>query len=154
MKKLALAIAICLLLPLSAMADEIPELGNTALQAMLEKNRGKVVLINFFATWCPPCRMELPELVKLRDMFPKDKFTLIGLSLDEDRTAVGPFVKLAGTNYPIYMANSTITDAYNISSVPHNTFIAPDGSIVISEPGMADVEVLKKEVEDLLKGMK
>ena len=150
MKKVAAALALVLLLPLAALADEIPELGNTGLQAMIDKNKGKVVMINFFATWCPPCRVELPELVKLRDAFPKDKFTLIGLALDETRDPVGPFIKLVGINYPVYMANSTITDAYNINSVPFTVFINQQGQVDQAVAGIVNQEELRQAVQDLI----
>lgn len=150
MKKFALLLAFVLLLPICVSAQEIPVLDNTGLKKIIAENKGKVIMLNFFATWCPPCRVELPELVKLRKNYPEKQFLLIGLSLDEDKTAVGPFIKLAEVNYPVYMADSSITDAFKISSVPHNTFITKKGEVVISEPGIADVDVLKKVVDELL----
>ncbi len=108
-------------------------------------------MLNFFATWCPPCRVELPELVKLREDYPQDKLMIIGLSVDENAAPVESFIKNAGVNYPVYIAGQEITDSYNISSVPHNAFFAPDGSLIISEPGMAETSVLKRVVNDLMK---
>lgn len=150
MKKFLCAVLCLLFLPAAASAAEIASLDNAGLKALLAENRGKVIMLNFFATWCPPCRAEIPELIKLRGAWPRDRLALIGLSVDESKGAVHPFMKKNGVNYPVYMAARDITDAYNVTSVPHNAFIAPDGTLIISEPGMADANVLKQVVSDLL----
>lgn len=150
MKKFAFFLVFVLLFPFCVGAQEIPQLGDSGLKKIISENKGKVIMLNFFATWCPPCRVELPELVKLRKSFSDKDFLLVGLSLDEDKTAVGPFIRLAEVNYPVYMAEASITDDFKISSVPHNTFITKKGEVVISEPGIADVDVLKKVVDELL----
>ena len=150
-KKLLLCLAICLI-PLAALAeDSIPSLDKAGLANLLRQNKGKVIMLNFFATWCPPCRVELPELVKLRDAYPEKELLLLGLSVDEDKSAVPSFVNMAGVNYPVYMAARDITDEYQVTSVPHNAFYGRDGKLVISEPGMAAADLLEKVVDDLLK---
>ena len=151
MKRVLIALLLLALLPCAAFADNPPEINNAELQEMIAKNSGKVIMINFFATWCPPCRAEIPELAKLRASLPESRLLLIGLSVDQNPIVVEPFMKQTGINYPVFMAGQSITDAYGVSSVPHNAFIAPDGKLVISEPGMANEEVLKKVVSDLLK---
>ena len=153
MKRIALALLFCLLLPcVAAAAGEaaIEPLDQAGLTALIQKNKGKVVMLNFFATWCPPCRVEIPELVKVRDAYPEAEFLLVGLSVDEDSAPVIPFIKKAGVNYPVYMAARDVTDAYGVTSVPHNVFFATDGHMVISEPGMADANVIGQVMDDLL----
>lgn len=151
MKKLALLCLAIMLVPCLAWSATLPSLNQSGLNAMIEKNRGKVIMINFFATWCPPCRAEIPEIVKLRESYPDSKLIIIGLSVDEDKSKVPPFIQNLKVNYPVYMADMDVTQAYNVSSVPHNAFIAPDGRLIISEPGMAETSVLKQVVTDLLK---
>lgn len=151
MKKFILPLLFALLLPLCAQAADLPSLNMASLQNMLEKNRGKVVMLNFFATWCPPCQKEIPEIVKLREAFTGEQLLIIGLSVDDNKSLVPPFLSKFGANYPVYMAARDVTDKFNVSSVPHNAFIAPDGRIVISEPGMAEEAVLMQVVKDLLK---
>lgn len=151
MKKALIALLLLAILPCAAFAEDPPELNNAALQQMIAKNRGKAIMINFFATWCPPCRAEIPEITKLRGSYPESRLLIVGLSVDQDAAVVGPFMKQTGINYPVFMAGQSITDSYGVSSVPHNAFIAPDGKLVISEPGMANEEVLRKVVSDLLK---
>lgn len=152
MKKLALALLFVLALPLVALeadAGDVPALNNQGLKALLEKNRGKVIMLNFFATWCPPCRAEIPEIAQLRKAWPEDKLLIIGLAVDETSAPVPAFLKKLGANYPVYMAGKEVTDAWNVTSVPHNAFMAPDGRLIISEPGMADAKVLEQVVTDL-----
>lgn len=141
---------LCLFWYSIAEAKVIPNLDNAELTTILKQNQGKAIMINFFATWCPPCRLEIPELIKLRNSYPEGKLLLIGLSVDEDMANVVPFMEKLGINYPVYMAQKSVTDAYNISSVPHNTFYAKNGNMIISEPGMADFNVLQQVVSDLL----
>lgn len=150
MRKILFTLIVMILFPCMAFGAEIQPLTNTQLDKILQDNKGKVVMLNFFATWCPPCRVELPELRKLRDAFPEKEFMLIGLSVDEDKSAVPDFLQEAGVNYPVYMADKSITDAYGISSVPHNAFFDPAGKLDISEPGMAEVKVLEGVVKQLL----
>lgn len=149
--KIAAFLLLCLALPCAALAADIQTLDNGRLKAMLEENKGKVIMLNFFATWCPPCRVEIPEIVKLRSEFPEKKLVIIGLSVDGDQKPVGPFLSKLNVNYPVYMAAQDVTDALNITSVPHNTFIAPDGGIVVSAPGIAELPVLKELVSGLVK---
>lgn len=153
MKRIALALLFSLLLPCAVLAageGAVAPLDQAGLNALLQKNKGKVVMLNFFATWCPPCRVEIPELVKVRSAYPEAELLLVGLSVDEDAAPVVPFIKKAGVNYPVYMAARDVTDAYSVTSVPHNVFFAKDGHMVISEPGMADANVIGQVMDDLL----
>lgn len=151
MKKLLLLIICVFFIPALAWGVTIPTVDKAGLDDMIQENKGKVIMLNFFATWCPPCKAEIPEIVKLRAAWPKSKLSIIGLSVDENKAEVPPFIDKLKVNYPIFMAGRDITDYYKVTSVPHNAFIAPDGKLVISEPGMADEVVLKQVVEDLLK---
>lgn len=151
MKKILLLLVMMMLAPFAGQAAEIPSLDQAGLVKLLETNRGKVILVNFFATWCPPCRAEIPEIVKLRNKYPQDRLMVVGLSVDDTPAPLPDFLKQTGIDYPVYMAGPDITGAYNVSSVPHNAFIAPDGRLIISEPGMADENVLVQVTEDLLK---
>lgn len=149
MKKFLLVLIALFLAPHACFGAELNDLNKAGLDKLLAQNKGKVVMLNFFATWCPPCRVELPELVKLRDEIPESRLVVIGLSVDENKAAVPPFIKQSGVNYPVYYAGKDITDSFDISSVPHNAFFAPDGRLVISEPGMAELNVMKEVVNEL-----
>ena len=131
-------------------AAEPKEIGQADLSKLLAENKGKVVMLNFFATWCPPCKVEIPELVNIRKDYSKDDLVIIGLDVDEDMAPVMPFVEKNGINYPVYKAGKSVTDHFRVTSVPHNAFFAKNGKMIISEPGMADRELLKQVIDDLL----
>ena len=150
MRKTLLLLFFCLLVPLAVKAEVLPGIDQARLKSIVEQSRGKVVMLNFFATWCPPCRVEIPELVMIRAAYPESAFTLIGLAVDEDPAPVQPFVQKAGVNYPVYLAGRDVSAAYGVTSVPHNVFYAKDGRMVISEPGVADAAILKRVIDGLL----
>ncbi len=84
--------------------------GNTV---SLSDFTGKVVLINFFATYCPPCRMEIPDFERLQKEFAPKGFTVIGISVDNDGERVLPsFVKSLGINYPVLLATTRVLKDY------------------------------------------
>lgn len=151
MKRSLAIIVMFLLIPYLSFAADVPVLDQDGLTKLLRDNSGKVIMLNFFATWCPPCKAEIPEIVKFRNKYSPDKVMILGLSVDDTPGPLPAFMKQTGINYPVYMAGRDVTDAYDVSSVPHNAFIAPDGRLIISEPGMADAKVLTQVANDLLK---
>ena len=130
MKKVILALLLCLALPCSALAaPSVPTLNLAGLTDMLAKNKGKVIMLNFFATWCPPCRVEIPELVSVRKKYAEKDVLIVSLSLDEDAKVVPPFVEKMKMTYPVYMADREIAKAFKISQIPHNAFYSKDGPL-------------------------
>lgn len=150
MKKILLPLLLCLLLPCAAFADALPSLNLAGLTDLLAKNKGKVVVLNFFATWCPPCRVEIPDLVAVNKKYADKDVVIIGLSVDENTAPVAPFVKKMKMDYPVYLADRSIALAYRVSSIPHNAFYDRSGQLVLSEPGMADAEMLEMVINKLL----
>ena len=151
MKKVILALLLCLALPCSALAaSSVPTLNLAGLTDMLAKNKGKVIMLNFFATWCPPCQVEIPELVQVNKKYAGKDVLIISLSVDDDAKVVAPFIKKMGMDYPVYMADRDIAKAFQITSIPHNVFYAKDGQRVISEPGIADAEMMEMVFSKLL----
>ena len=144
MKKVILALLLCLALPCSALAaPSVPTLNLAGLTDMLAKNKGKVIMLNFFATWCPPCRVEIPELVSVRKKYAEKDVLIVSLSLDEDAKVVPPFVEKMKMTYPVFMADRDIAKAFKITQIPHNAFYSRDGQLILSEPGMADAEMVE-----------
>ena len=98
----------------------------------LSDQLGKVVFLNIWATWCPPCVAEMPEIQKLADDYP-DELVVIGVSCDEGRSEVDAFLEEYGYTYPIAM-----DEGYRIAGIlypsyyiPNSIFIAPDGTVVL-----------------------
>lgn len=153
MKRLAFYILLFVFICMGAsyaQAEDLQTLDQPALDKMLKDSHGKVVLLNVFATWCPPCKVEIPDLVDVRNDYSTDQLVLIGLSVDEDGELVEPFMEETGINYPVYLASKSITNKFGINSVPHNIFFGKDGKMFFSEPGMIESNVLKKIIDELL----
>ena len=114
--------------------------------------RGKVVLLNFWASWCPPCRMEIPGFQRFYEGYKNKGFVIIGLSLDDTGpSTVSSFVKKMGITYPIVMADSKVVRDYgNISAIPTSFLIDKNGRIVKKTMGMLLEGTLKGEVDSAL----
>ncbi|MDR3358971.1 MAG: TlpA family protein disulfide reductase [Desulfovibrio sp.] len=150
MKHCFLFFIFSLLMPCAAFALPPTGLDLNSLSDMLDKHRGKVIAINFFATWCPPCRAEIPELSRAVREYAGKGVIFVGLSVDEDPDKVESFIKNMGVNYPVYMAGRDITGAYRVSSIPHNAFYSKNGLLMISEPGILDNATLRMVIDKLL----
>lgn len=121
-----------------------------ALQTMLAANKGKVVVINFFATWCPPCREEIPGLIRIRKAFAEDKLLLIGASLDEDEDALHAYMDEVQFNYPIMKGGYDLAQAAGVSAIPHQLVFDAQGEVVANQPGYVSEEDLKAFLQPLL----
>ena len=91
--------------------------------------RGRVVLLNFWATWCPPCKVEIPWFVEFENQYQAMGLTVLGVSMDEDGwKAVKPFLEAWNINYPIVVGNEDISVLYGgIDSLPTTLLIGRDG---------------------------
>lgn len=113
---------------------------------------GKVVLINFFTTWCPPCRQEIPSLSKLQDEYGAKGFSVIGISLDESGSKiVVKFIKKMEINYPVAMADDKITrDFGGVIGIPTSFLIDRKGNIAKRYDGYVTHDLLEKDIRVLL----
>ena len=112
--------------------------------------RGKVTLVNFWATWCGPCREEIPDLIALQDRYP-NQLQVIGVSADEgDLAKVEEFAREWGMNYPIVMATPEIHHQFpGVFALPTSFVVDPDGQIVQTHVGLIDPAVIEQEVRHL-----
>jgi thiol-disulfide isomerase/thioredoxin len=112
--------------------------------------RGKVVLVNFWATWCGPCREEIPVLVALQERY-RDRLLIVGLSIDERPAAeVQAFVADHRINYPVAIADERVQQAFGgITAVPATYVVNPDGGIVQRHMGLTRPFVSEQEVRAL-----
>jgi peroxiredoxin len=119
----------------------------------LAQFRGKVVVLDFWATWCPPCRTEIPGYVALQKKYADDGLVVVGVSVDTD--GVGPvkkFMKDIGINYVVVMADDAIQDAYGpLQGYPTTFIIDRDGQIRNKKLGREPAAQYEKEVLAVLK---
>lgn len=113
---------------------------------------GKAVVINFFATWCPPCRTEIPFFVKVYNQFRSQGFEIIGIALDSDAKEVLPgFIDEHNITYSVAIGTQDIITKYGgVQSVPTTFFINRSGEITNVHMGFIDEETFKKEAEKIL----
>jgi cytochrome c biogenesis protein CcmG, thiol:disulfide interchange protein DsbE len=140
--------------PLNQRAAPISDLRATALDGTrwsLSEQMGKVVLVNFWATWCPPCRIETPALVALHNKFSSRGFTVIGVTLDDDPAASVPaFVSEYAMTYPVVVPseNSLLLDS--VQALPTTLLIDRSGRVARTYRGMVTERGLTDDIEALL----
>jgi thiol-disulfide isomerase/thioredoxin len=117
----------------------------------LAGSHGKVILLNFWATWCGPCREEIPDLIELQTKY-KGRLQIIGISVDdEDASAVKKVVDQAGINYPVAMASPEVRMAYGgIGALPTSFVLDLEGRVVQKHEGLRNPLLYEIEVRALL----
>jgi peroxiredoxin len=116
----------------------------------LENYRGYVLVIDFFATWCPPCKEAIPHIVEMNRKYGKQGLQVLGLSLDEDgERAVKSFVEEYRINYPVALAGETVQVDFGLRSVPVMFVIDKKGKISEIYRGFSDE--IGRSMENLVK---
>jgi cytochrome c biogenesis protein CcmG/thiol:disulfide interchange protein DsbE len=110
---------------------------STALEEVsLNDHHGKVVLVDFWATWCKPCEEEIPIFIELYDQYRGQGFEVLGISLDDGGLkVVEPFIERLGVNYTVLLGAPEISQKYDIPAMPSAFLIDRDGRIVKVFPG-------------------
>ncbi len=115
--------------------------------------KDKVLLITFFATWCPPCRQEIPTLIQLQNELGPQGFSVLGISVDEGGPGiVAKLVKQDNINYPVLMSDSATPNNFGgIAGIPTSFLINRQGEVVKKYPGFVPHKLLQRDIEALLK---
>lgn len=114
--------------------------------------RGRVVLINFWATWCGPCKYEIPWFIAFQDEFGPRGFTVLGISMDDNGwQAVRPFVAANHINYPVVLGDEKVSKLYGgIEALPASIVVDRKGNIGALHVGLASREDYHKELAELV----
>lgn len=120
-------------------------------QLSLEQFRGKPVFINAFATWCPPCKQELPGIVKAYPQY-KNSVVFVGVDEQEDAELVTPFLKRFGITYRVVLDPGAVADDYEITSLPESFFIDKNGVVRKIYRGFMTPDVLKDNLTAIING--
>ena len=114
--------------------------------------KGKIVLINFWATWCGPCRAEIPSLVELQEKY-KDHLTVLGVSIDDKADKLRPYAAEFKMNYPVLVGDGhqDMQDAFGpLYGIPVSVIVGRDGRIALKHSGIATKEQFEREIKALL----
>jgi len=118
----------------------------------LESFKGKVILLNFWATWCGPCRAEIPSLVELQQQY-ADDLVVLGLSVDDTAEKLLPYAAEFKMNYPVLVGNGRedVQEAFGpLYGIPVTVIIGRDGRIAKKHSGIASKEQFEREIKTLL----
>jgi len=116
-------------------------------------HKGKVVLLNFWATWCPPCKMEIPWFVEFQEQYGGKGFQVLGVSVDDPPEKLPPFAREYGTNYPLLVGadREDVQEAFGpIFGIPVTVIIGRDGRVCKRHLGPVGKEQFESEIKALL----
>ena len=117
----------------------------------LSSYRGKVVLLDFWATWCDPCREEIPHFVELQQKYGDRGLQIIGVSMDDSPEPVRPFYQRFHMNYPVVMGTAKTGELYGgILGLPISFLIGRDGRIYTKHIGATEASVFEREITHLI----
>jgi thiol-disulfide isomerase/thioredoxin len=118
----------------------------------LSKLKGKTVVINFWATWCGPCRAEIPGFLEVYEKYKSKGLEIVGISLDQGGwNDVSPFVKKFKISYPVVIGNDKISKQYgNIEAIPTTFIVDKNGTIVDEHVGYLKKEDFENKIKGLL----
>ncbi len=120
----------------------------------LKPTSGKLLMINAWATWCPPCRQEMPSLQRLANQLGSDRLELVGLSVDMDEHVVREYLIENKINFPSFLDRNfaTVNGVFGIRVFPSTFFISPDGTLLKVVEGWRDWDApeMVAEISDLL----
>ena len=127
----------------------------------LAQFKGQVVLVNFWATWCAPCKVEIPWMIEFQKKYSSRGFTILGVSMDEDgKKAINPFLEKErfdvdgqkeAMNYPILLGNDSVADKFgSIMGLPTSMLFTRDGKKIKTIVGLVNHDDIAKSIEALL----
>ncbi len=121
-------------------------------EALNSRNsRGKVSVLVYWASWCAPCREEIPSLIALRNEFPDSDLEIIGVSLDENRHSIETFVKAHGINYTIARNNESLNKAFGpVRYIPTIVILDREGNVQQRYTGLVGHDVIRNQIKTLL----
>lgn len=114
--------------------------------------RGQAVLLNFWATWCSPCKIEMPWFIELQKQYGPEGLQVVGVAMDDSsKSDIADFVKEMGVNYPILLGKEAVGQDYGgVNVLPTTFFIGRDGRIVAREFGLQSRSVFVDHIKQAL----
>ncbi len=134
--------------------DQVPDfvradLGGSEVQ--LSRYRGKLVVLNFWASWCPPCREEMPVFSNWQKELQTRGLQVVGISMDDDRSQVAEFLAQYPVSYPIVMGDAKFAGQFGgVLGLPLTYLIDPQGRVVARYQGKVDLAKMEVKIRELL----
>lgn len=148
--KVLAVLVLLLFLPVAALAQGIEKIGAKDLRQLVDSSKGRILVINFWATWCAPCVKEFPGLIALRQSFPEHQLNIAGISVDYNARQVENFVKLNKVNFPVFLDDGSISSMMSVQSIPRTIIYNRAGEKVLDHLGFISEESFRHVVERLL----
>ena len=123
-----------------AQAQTVEKIGAQDLRLIIDSGKGRVLVINYWATWCVPCVKEFPGLVALRQQYPESDLHLVGISVEYNIRPVENFLKQHKVNFPIYLDNGEISEMLSIKSIPRTVIYSRSGEKILDHLGYISEE--------------
>jgi cytochrome c biogenesis protein CcmG/thiol:disulfide interchange protein DsbE len=117
----------------------------------LASYRGKVVLLDFWATWCTPCRAEIPHFIEYQNKYGAQGLQIVGISMDDDAKPVRAFYDELKMNYPVALGTTQLADSFGgVLGLPVTFLIGRDGRIAAKYVGAVEMSIVEREMTSLL----
>lgn len=150
---LAASLLVCLTAAAAPAPDLAPDFTRTSVNGTavhLADYRGRVVLLNFWATWCGPCLKEIPTFVAWQESFGATKLQVIGVSMDDEAAPVRRFLKKTPLDYPVVMGDVALaTEFGGVLGLPTSYLIDTEGRIVSRYVGETDLKAVEAKIREL-----
>ncbi|MDR2668579.1 MAG: TlpA family protein disulfide reductase [Desulfovibrio sp.] len=130
--------------------EDVKRIDASGLINLVAAENGKVVVVNIFASWCPPCREEIPGLINLRKDFSADKVTFIGVSVDKEPKALYTYLDEMHINYPVLLAAGDFLQRTGVTAVPQLLVYDRKGDLQINHRGLVQEAMLRSALNRLL----
>jgi thiol-disulfide isomerase/thioredoxin len=129
---------------------DIPTIDGEGFFKRIAADKGKVVVVNVFASWCPPCRDEIPGLVNIRRSLPEDRVVLLGISVDREPKALANYMSEMNINYPVFLATGDFVQRLRVRAVPQILVYNRLGEQVFNHQGLMDEADIRAVINETL----
>lgn len=146
----SLALSAVFMLTSVSLAGKIGAISSVALNEEISDTGSKVVIVDFWATWCSPCKKQIPVLSELYDEYRSEGLAVIGVAMDFDARDVAKFVRKAHIEYPVYMGDDDLGYAYKVKAVPTMHIYDGFGNLVRTHVGFASKDDLSGMIDGIL----
>ena len=134
----------------AASSKTVSEIDAGDLLKRITAEQGKVVVVNVFASWCPPCREEIPGLINVRKAFPEKDLVIIGVSVDKEPKALNNYMSELKITYPVMLAKGDFVERVGVTAVPQLLIYNKKGELVVNHRGLVDEADLRKALTEIL----